>query len=310
MPKCHVSVLKSASINFYNLRRELVLSQFKNFVLIVSLVGTVVLASNAQEEDKTSGNKLQDKPPAKEEKKDKNQAKPNQTKNEPPKAATAETIAELAVYIYSGYAGRPGLQQIRKTSIERGKLNITNADGTIDQANYEKRILRGDNLDKEKIRLDQEFPTARYALIYNDSKIIGLFNESVFTPREDASKAFQNQIWHGLEALLRYKENEATVALGSVEKFMGVEYYPLDVKDKQNRTTRFFISKNTSRVMWLEYTEDEIKYVRKFYDYRYAQGTLVPYRSILFANGKQIEETTISTVTYGQKVEEDAFQAS
>src|SRR5262249_13913013 len=134
--------------------------------------------------------------------------------------------------------------------------------------------------------------------------------ESVFTPREDASKAFQNQIWHGLEALLRYKENEAGVALSTREKYMGVDYYALDITDKQNRKTRFFISAKTFRVMWLEYTEDEVKYVRKFSDYRYAQGTLVPYKSTLLANGKPIEETIISTVTYGQKVEDDTFQTS
>jgi hypothetical protein len=224
---------------------------------------------------------------------------------------TAEQVAESAVFVYGLYAGgRAGLNQIRKTSVERGKMNITNADGTVDLANYEKRILRGDNLEKERIRFDQEFPNAKFALIYKDSKIVGLFNDSVFTPREDASKAFTNQIWRGLEGLLRYKENEAKLSLNGKEKTMGVEHYSLDVTDKQERQTRFFISAKTFRVMWLEYSEGEVKYVRKFYDYRYAQGTLVPYRSTLTANGKQIEETTISTVTYGQRVEEDIFQTS
>jgi hypothetical protein len=174
--------------------------------------------------------------------------------------------------------------------------------------NYERRILRGESLEKERIRVDQEFPNAKYAMIYSDSKIVGLFNETVFTPREEASKAFQNQIWHGLEALLRYKENGSTVQLTGREKHMGVEYFVLDMTDKGNRKTRFYISANTFRVMWLEYTADDIKYMRKFYDYRYAQGTLVPYRTVLFANGKQIEESTISTATFGQKLEENIFQ--
>ena len=41
-------------------------------------------------------------------------------------------------------------------------------------------------------------------------------------------------------------------------------------------------------------TEDGVKYRRKFYDYNYAQGTLVPYRTVLWANDKQIEETEYS----------------
>ena len=36
--------------------------------------------------------------------------------------------------------------------------------------------------------------------------------------------AFQNQIWHGLEALLRYKENESKLELAGREKIMGVEF--------------------------------------------------------------------------------------
>ena len=147
-------------------------------------------------------------------------------------------------------------------------------------------------------------------MIYTDNKIIGLFNDSFFTPREDTSKAFQNQIWRGIEALLRYKENGATIALLGKEKYMGAEYNVLELTDKEERKTKFFISARSFRVMWLEYTENEVKYQKKFYDYRESQGTLVPYRTVLFGNGKQIEEINISTVTYGQKIEDTIFQTS
>lgn len=226
------------------------------------------------------------------------------------KNVTADQVAESVIYIYAGLAGRNGLNQIRRTAIERGKLNITNADGTTEQATYEKRVLRGDNLEKERVRFDQQFAATRYALIYNDNKILGVYNDSVFTPREDASKSFNNQLWHGLEALLRYKENGSTLELAGREKMMNVDYYILDVTDKEKRKTRFYVSAKSFRVMWLEYDQDSVKYKRRFYDYRYAQGTLVPYRTVLLANDKQVEETMVSTVTFGQKIDETVFQAS
>jgi len=243
------------------------------------------------------------------EKKDKKQ-KNKQPANDLTKGATAEQVAESTVYFYGGLGGREYLKQIRKTTIERGKITVTNAEGKTEQANYERLILRGDSLDKERIRFDQEYPSAKFALVYNNDKVFGIFNEAVFTPREDATKAFQNQIWHGLEALLRYKENGSAVALAEREKIMGVDYYVLDVTDKQNRKTRFYISSKTLRVMMLEYTEDDTKYRRKFYDYNYAQGTLVPFRTVLWANDKQIEETNIQTISFGQKVEEVIFNES
>ena len=88
---------------------------------------------------------------------------------------------------------------------------------------------------------------------------------------------------------------------------MNVDFYIVDVTDKENRKTRFYISVKTLRVMMLEYEEGGVKYKRKFYNYNYSQGTLVPYRTVLWADGKQIEETEIMTVTYGQKVEDFMF---
>ena len=243
--------------------------------------------------------------PTPEKKKQENKKQSAELKN-----ATAEQIAESAIFIYGALGGRDYLKQIRKTTVERGKLNTFSADGKTELANYEIQILRGDSLDKERIRIDQETPSSKYALVYSNDKIFGVFNDTVFEPRADAAKSFQNQIWHGLEALLRYKENGSTLALAEREKVMGVDFHILDVTDKQNRKTRFYLSAKTLRVMMLEYAEDGVKYRRKFYDYNYQQGTLVPFRSVLWANDKQIEETTIQTISFGQKVEEGSFKES
>jgi len=226
------------------------------------------------------------------------------------KEATAEQIAESLIYIYGVLGGRDYLKQIRKTTIERGTITFVNTEGKTEQSNYERVVMRGDSLDKERVRFDQEYPSGKFALIYNNDKVFGLFNEEVFAPREDATKAFQNQIWHGLESLLRYKENGSTLTLAKREKLMGVEFHLLDVTDKQNRKTRFYISTKTLRVMMLEYEQDGVKYRRKFYDYNYAQNTLVPFRTVLWANDKQVEETSIQTISFGQKVEEGVFKES
>lgn len=297
-------MLNSAIVKFY--RESVILSAF--FIL----AGGGLL--NAQETPKPEATPTtQESPkPAETDKKD---AKEDKKSEKPPqfdpKNPTAEQIAETVIVVYGNNVyGREVLKQIRKTAIERGKLSITNADGSVEKVSYERRILRGDTLDKEKIRYDQESPSTKYALIYNDNKLVGVFNETVFTPREDASKAFQNQMWHGIDALLRYKENGATIKIDGREKYMGNEYHILELTDKENRKTKYYVSAKTWRVMWLEYTDNDIKYVRKFYDYRDVQRTLVPYRTVLFGNDKQIEETQILTITYGQRLDDSAFQVS
>ena len=278
--------------------------RFKTFAFFAFLIFAGVSFVMAQENSAKPAQDKSDKG-----KKDKKQNNKKQS-GDLDKNATAEQVAESTIVIYGGLGGRASLNQIRKTTIERGKISVVNTEGKTEQANYERVILRADSLDKERIRFNQEFPSAKFALIYSDDKIFGVFNDSVFTPREDASKAFQNQLWHGMEALLRYKENGSTLELAGREKMMNVDLYILNVTDKQQRKTRFYISSKTFRVMMLEYTEDNVKFRRKFYDYNYAQGTLVPYHTVLWADDKQVEEIRIQTITFGQKVEENVFQAS
>ena len=225
------------------------------------------------------------------------------------KPTTAEQVAETSIFIYTG--GRGALDQVRKTTAERGTSRITSADGRTEQINYQRFTIRGETLNKERVRLDQDLSTAKFSLVFNDEKTFGIYNTTIFTPREDAIDGFENKIFHGLDALLRYKSNESTLDLAPNEKLYGVEYFVLDVTDKKGAKTRFYISAKTYRVMMLTYDDaDGTRYRRKFYDYNYAQGALFPFRTVLWANEKQIEETEIGTITFGQKINEDLFKAS
>ncbi|RMH34038.1 MAG: hypothetical protein D6687_06475 [Acidobacteria bacterium] len=232
-----------------------------------------------------------------------------------PNSTNPEEIADSVILVYGLFAGFGGFEQIRerfaqirRTTVETGKITVTKDPSNVEVINYTQRIIRGENLEKERIRTDIQSPTFRYSLVYNQGEIFGILGESIFSPRAEIVKEFESRIWHGLDALLRYKENGSTVSLAGKEKNLGVELIHLDVTDKKNRKTRFFISAKTFRVLWLEYEEDGIKYRRKFYDHKITQGTLVPYRSVLYAGDKQIEEVNILTVTFGQKVDESLFQ--
>ena len=88
----------------------------------------------------------------------------------------------------------------------------------------------------------------------------------------------------------------------------------IDLVDKANRKTRYFISAKSFRVLSLEYEETRpgsktpVKYTKRFYDYRPAQSTWVPYRTVLLEDGKQTVDTRILTVQYGIKMEDSLFQ--
>lgn len=230
------------------------------------------------------------------------------------KELTAEQIAEFAIVIAGNGLGRVVLNQVRKNGLERGRVTSTGEDGRPEEARYELRFVQGEKTEKDKIRLDRKTPQAEYSLIYGEGRIFGIINGAPFTPRPDASADFLSQHVHSIGALLRYKENECQLASAGKVKQQGIEAHVIDLTDKANRRTRYFISARTFRVLWLEYEETPpgettaVKYTRRFYDYRLAQGTMVPFRSVLSEDGKQSVETRILTVTYGVKMEDSLFR--
>lgn len=235
-------------------------------------------------------------------------------KADEPKAFTAEQIAETVIAVAGGGSGRAVLLQIRRNGIERGRLTRPGQDGRAEDARYELRFVRGDKSEKDKIRLDSKTPQADYSLVYGDGRVFGIINGSPFTPRVDVTADFINQQAHSIDALLRYKENESKLSGAGKDKQQGIDVYVVDMTDKANRRTRYFVSARTFRVLWLEYEETPprssaaVKYSKRFYDYRVVQNTWVPYRTVLMEDGKQTLETRILTITYGVKMEDSLFQ--
>jgi hypothetical protein len=229
------------------------------------------------------------------------------------KNPNGEQVAESAIFIYGT---RPVLEQIRRNGVERGRISRLTAEGRTEEATYERRFVRGADSSKDKIRLDQRMPAMEYSLIYGDGRLSGQINGASFIPRQDAAASFLSQHWHSIDTLLRYKENGSTLNLVGREKQKGLDLYVLDLTDKEKRKTRYYISAKSLHVLWLEYEEPAepgatpAKYLKKFFDYRYAQSTLVPYRTVLLEDGKQTQETRIMTVIYGVKIDDSLFQNS
>ena len=228
------------------------------------------------------------------------------------KLFTAEQIAESTIFVYGS---RPLLEQIRRNGIERGRVCKPTCDvpGKAEEATYERRFVRGENSEKDKVRLDQKMPTIEYSLIYGDGHLWGIINGAAFTPREDTANTFLSQQRHSVDTLLRYKENGSTLTLVGREKQKGLDLFVLNLVDKDKAMTRYYISARTLFVLWLEYEEpggsgQRVKYVRRFLDHRRAQGTLVPYKTVLLEDGKQSQETRIFTVTYGIKLDDSLFK--
>ena len=265
--------------------------------------------------DRTQAARVQ-QDPKQDKKQDNKDAKPDKQEapiKQDPKQETKFTAEQIVESVILIYGTRPGLEQIRHYGVERGKMTRYPSEGNPEETNYERRFVRGENLDKDKIRLDQKLPTMEYSLVFDDGKMWGIINGAAFTPRQDAMTSFISQHHHSIDSLLRYKECGSTISLVGKDQQKGIELYVIDLTDKEQRKTRFYISARSLRVLWLDYEEGlpggvPVKYTRKFLDYRAVQQTLAPYRTVLLENGRESQVTNVLTITYGVKVSDSIFK--
>jgi len=284
------------------LRSILTLLVFFALLLCMSApVVSVVYASDPVRQAQKTTTAGDNKPAQKPEKIDPNQ-----------KNFTAEQIVESAIFVYGS---RPLLTHIRRNGIERGRVCKPTCDvpGKAEEATYERRFVRGESSEKDRVRVDEKTPSLEYSLIYGDGRLWGIINGAAFTPKEDTANTFLSQQRHGVDNLLRYKENGSTINLVGREKQKGLDLYVINLVGKDNTSTRYYIRVKTLYVRWLEYEEPggsagTIKYVRRFFDQRYAQGTLVAYKTILLEDGKPTQETKILNVTFGIKLDDALFK--
>ena len=282
------------------------LRRFLALVALAAFLVSMALAGQTQTRPSSSPTPA----PQQETKQQEPKQEPKQNNNKQDSKYTAEQVVESVILVYGT---RPALDHIRRNGVERGKITRFNPDGNAEEANYERRFVRGENLDKDKIRLDQKLPTMEYSLIFEDGKLWGIINGAAFTPRQDATANFISQHHHSIDSLLRYKECGSTITLAGKEQQKGLDLFVIDLVDKEKRKTRYYISAKSLRVLWLEYDEANpggtpVKYTRKFLDYRAVQQTLAPYRILLLEDGRQSQETRVLTITYGVKVSDSIFK--
>jgi len=289
-------------------RAPLPLILLSTLLVVMPLIG-ISPAAAALQDPKTQETKPQETKPQEAAKPQEPRPQPGDAKSSDVKF-TAEQIVESVILVYGT---RPALEHIRRNGIERGKITRFPNEGNPEETNYERRFVRGENLDKDKIRLDQKLPTMEYSLIFDDGKLWGIINGAAFTPRQDATADFISQHHHSIDSLLRYKECGSTISLVGRDQQKGLDLYVIDLADKEQRKTRYYISARSLRVLWLDYEEGipggiPVKYTRKFLDYRVVQQTLVPYRIVLTTNGRESQETRVLTITYGVKVSDSIFK--
>ncbi|MCS7080707.1 MAG: hypothetical protein NZ585_11775 [Chloracidobacterium sp.] len=244
--------------------------------------------------------------------------KPKVVKLGKPETWDGETVAEIVIY---AYGSRPVIDYVFTNARLEGVIKIAAGD---DRPPIEGKILeyilRRETSDRNCVRIEVELPgpqegePQQLVFGFNGYTSWAVQNRQSITLTPQAQATFLASLKHDYMALLRYKEDGATVTRVPGERIMGIDTIGLELTHRDGAKTKYFISSRTYHILHLEYEvqptpEDKpLKFRESFYDFRAVQNLLVPMRKELYENGKFKQRIEFRDVRFRlAKLDEDIF---
>ncbi len=229
------------------------------------------------------------------------------------KDPSAEELVERAILVYGS---RAAIYTVQRNGILRSQVKFITPEGTREGRSVMKFIRKP--LLAEDLRLiELELPDTKFVIGFDGKQTWSTYNGEKITPSPETVAAFRAAHMHSYEALLRYKENQAKLQYVTSKPFgPNNELDVIDMIYPDGARTRYEISRRSARIIYLEYEmksspqAEPTKYRLYFKDFQYIQNSLVPFVTIVFENGRQVEERKIVEVAYSVQLEEKVFKAS
>ena len=212
------------------------------------------------------------------------------------------------------YGSRAALYAVQRNGTLRALVKFVSPEGTREGKSVTK-FIRKEKLKDDLRIIELDFPGTRYMLGFDGKDIWSILDGEVQKPGEDVIKAFRSGHEHSYESLLRYKENNSKIEYVGNTKLLNLEIDIIDLISPEGVRTRYEISRKSGRILYLNYEEkpnekaEPIKYRLNFKDFRVIQNTLIPYETLVFQDGKLVEERKIVEAVFNVQLKEEAFKA-
>lgn len=227
------------------------------------------------------------------------------------KTPKAEDVVERTILAYGSRAAILGVQ---RNGLLRALIKFHTPEG-IREGKSATRFIRKQKLNEDLVMLELELPGTRYMIGFDGKETWEIQDGEIIQPNPDNVKAFRRGHEHSYEALLRYKENNSKLEYVGTNKLGTFDMDIIDLISPEGVRTRYEISRKSSRILYLNYEESPKpdappqKYRLNFKDFRPIQNVWIPYETLVFQDGKLIEERKIVESAFNVQLEEKAFKA-
>ena len=230
------------------------------------------------------------------------------------KNSRAEDLIERTINAYFPGSGRAGMYAIHRNGILRGLVTLMSPEGKREGKTITK-FIRKPLLAEDALMIEVELPDVKYAIGFDGKQTWSSFNGQTQAATPEMTSSFHAAHAHSYEALLRYKENNSKLEYVGSDKLGTLDLDLVDMIDAKGERTRYQINRRLWHVLYLEYETKAspeappTKYRLAFSDFKFVQNTVIPFKTKVYENGRQIEERTLVEAVFNVQLDEKTFKA-
>lgn len=264
------------------------------FILAALILSCLNVADAGMAQQKTEA------PPKPESKKEKN--------------SRAEEIVERTINAYFPNSGRAGMYAIQRNGILRGLVTMFSPEGKREGKTVTK-FIRKPLLAEDPLMIEVELPDIKYTIGFDGKQTWSSFNGQTQPATPEMASAFHASHAHSYEALLRYKENNCKLEYVGSDKILTLDIDIIDLVTPEGERTRYQINRRFSHILYLEYETkatpeaQPTKYRLVFSTFKFIQGTVIPFETEVYENGRKIEKRMLVEAVFNVQLDDKAFKS-
>lgn len=234
-------------------------------------------------------------------------------KEKEPKNSRAEEVVERAINAYFPGSGRAGMYAIQRNGILRGLVTMLSPEGKREGKTVTK-FIRKPLLSEDPLMIEVELPDIKYTIGFDGKQTWSSFNGQTQLATPEMASSFHASHTHSYEALLRYKENNCKLEYVGNDKLGTLDLDIVDLVTPEGERTRYQINRRFSHILYLEYETKAApeapptKYRLAFSTFKFIQNTVIPFETVVYENGREIERRKLVEAVFNVQLDEKAFK--
>jgi hypothetical protein len=227
------------------------------------------------------------------------------------KTPKPEEIVERAIL---AHGSRAATYAIQRTGRIGALVKFHTPEGTREGKSVLK-FLRKQKLKEDMMMIELDMTDTKYMIGFDGTETWSVHDGQVQKPSPEEVNALHSAHEHSYEAILRYRENNSKLQYVGTKNLGTLLIVDIvDLISPEGVRTRYEISQRTGHVLYLNYEEqsdpnaEPVKYRLYFKNFRPVQNTIIPYETLVFRDGKLVEERRIVEAVFNVQLDEKAFK--